>query len=59
MNPIDPGAPNCAGFARVLASMAKVIANFTPVNPIAAPYGYQVAKTVQIYDPFFRNGCVA
>jgi hypothetical protein len=52
-DPIDPGAPNCAGFPSVPACMAKVIANFTPTNPVAAPYGYQVPSAVQTYDPLF------
>lgn len=53
VNPSDPGVPNCEGFASVPACMARVIANFTPTNPVAAPYGYQVPKTVQTYDPLF------
>jgi hypothetical protein len=39
-----PSAPNC---------MAAMIANFTPTNATAAPYGYQIPGAVQTYDPLF------
>jgi hypothetical protein len=47
------GAPNCANFASVPACMATMIANFTPTNPAAAPYGYLIPSSPQIYDPLF------
>jgi hypothetical protein len=41
-NPVQPPAPNCTGFSGVPACMATVIANYTPQNPSAVGYGYQV-----------------
>ncbi len=52
-NAVAPGAPNCSGFASVPACMAQVIANFTPTNPVAVSYGYQVPSAVPTYDPLF------
>jgi hypothetical protein len=52
-NPTNPGAPSCGSFASVPACMATVIANFTPMTPAAVPYGYQVPRKAQIYDPLF------
>jgi PKD repeat protein len=52
-NPVNPGAPNCTGYASVPACMAQVIANFTPTNPAAAGYGYQIPSGTPIYDPLF------
>jgi hypothetical protein len=40
-NPVDPGAPNCSGFATVPACFATVVAHFTPSGN-AVGYGYQV-----------------
>lgn len=40
-NPVNPSAPNCSSFVDVNACMATIIANFTPTNTAAIPYGYQ------------------
>ena len=47
-NPMKPSSPSCSGFASVPACMATLIANFTPTNPVAAPYGHEVPGTVEI-----------
>jgi hypothetical protein len=52
-NPIEPGAPSCSAYANVPACMAQVIANFTPTNPAAAGYGYQIPSSTPVYDPLF------
>jgi hypothetical protein len=52
-NPVNPGAPNCSGYANVPACMATVIANFTPTNSAAAGYGYQIPSSTPVYDPLF------
>ena len=52
-NPVAPGAPNCSGFADVPHCMASVVANFTPLNPAAKSYGYQVPRSTSTYDPLF------
>jgi hypothetical protein len=51
-NPVNPPAPNCGGFSDVPACMASVISNYTPTNPSAVGYGYQVPGP-PAYDPLF------
>jgi hypothetical protein len=50
-NPVDPGAPNCAGYATVPACFAPVVANFRPSGS-AVGYGYQVPGSPS-FDPLF------
>jgi len=52
-NPVEPGAPNCSGYASVPACMATVIANFTPTNAAAKGYGYQIPSSTSVYDSLF------
>jgi hypothetical protein len=52
-NPVAPGAPSCSTYSSVPACMAQVIANFTPTNPAAAGYGYQMPSSASVYDPLF------
>jgi hypothetical protein len=52
-NPVEPGAPNCSGYATTTACMATVIANFTPTNAAAKAYGYQIPSSTSVYDPLF------
>ena len=52
-NPVKPGPPSCGGASSVPNCMATMIANFTPTNPAAAPYGYQVPSAARTYDPLF------
>jgi hypothetical protein len=52
-NATTPGAPNCGSSFSVSNCMATVIANFTPKNLAALPYGYQVPSTTQTFDPLF------
>lgn len=52
-NPGAPGVPSCGNFSSVPACMATVIANFTPKNPAAAGYGYQIPSGTPDYDPLF------
>ena len=52
-NPVAPGAPSCSGYANTEACMATVIADFTPTNPAAAGYGYQVPSAMSVYDPLY------
>jgi hypothetical protein len=51
--PGAPGVPSCGNFSSVPACMATVIANFTPKNPAAAGYGYQIPSSTPEYDPLF------
>jgi hypothetical protein len=53
VNPVVPGAPNCGGYTSVPACMATVITNFTPTNPAAMGFGYQVPSSIPAYDPLF------
>jgi hypothetical protein len=52
-NPTNPGAPSCGSYSSVPACMAAVIANFTPTNPTAMGYGYQIPSSTPVYDPLF------
>jgi hypothetical protein len=52
-NPVIPGAPSCSGTANVPACAATLIANFTPTNASAKPYGYQTPSTTSVTDPLF------
>ena len=52
-NPVAPGAPSCGSATSVPACMATVIADFTPTNPAAAGYGYQIPSGTPVYDPLF------
>jgi hypothetical protein len=52
-NAVAPGAPSCGSATSVPNCMAKVIANFTPTNPAATSYGYQIPGSGQTYDPLF------
>jgi hypothetical protein len=52
-NPVNPPAPNCSGFSSVPACMATVIANYTPTNPSAVGYGYQIPSSTPVADPIF------
>ncbi len=51
--PVAPGVPNCNSFRDVPHCMALVISNFTPTNPTARVYGYQVPQPSAPYDPMF------
>ncbi len=48
-----PAAPNCSTASSVPACMATVISNFTPLNPSAAPFGFQIPGAAPTYDPLF------
>jgi hypothetical protein len=52
-SPVEPGPPNCSNYSSVPACMAQVIADFTPTNPAAAGYGYQIPSSTSVYDPLF------
>jgi len=52
-NPMNPGAPNCGGKSSVPDCMAAVIAGYTPANPAAKGYGYQIPSTTPAFDPLF------
>lgn len=52
-NPVEPSAPSCGSFASVPACMASVVANYTPSNPAATPYGYQAPSAGSVNDPLF------
>ena len=52
-SPSNPGVPSCGSFSSVPACMATVIANFTPTNPSAASYGYQIPSATPTFDPLF------
>ena len=52
-NPTAPGPPHCGGYSNVPACMAIIIENFTPTNPAAAGYGYQVPSASPVFDPLF------
>ena len=52
-NPVNPGAPNCSGAVNVPGCMATAIANYTPTNPAAKAYGYQMPSTTPNNDPLF------
>ena len=52
-NPVDPGQPNCAGKANTVDCMSTVIANYTPANPAAKAYGYQMPQSSSVSDPLF------
>jgi hypothetical protein len=52
-NPVEPGAPNCTGYATTTACMATVIANFTPTAAGASAYGYQLPSSTPVYGPLF------
>lgn len=52
-NPVEPGVPNCGGYASVPACMATVIANFTPTTTAAKAYGYKAPSTTQTSDALF------
>lgn len=54
-NPSTPKAPNCGSYSSVPACMAKVIADFTPTNPAAKGYGYQIPSSTLVYDPLFPD----
>jgi hypothetical protein len=41
-SPSRPGAPSCGSASNVPNCMATVIADFTPTNPSAISYGYQI-----------------
>jgi hypothetical protein len=53
VNAFAPGAPNCGSASSVPNCMAAMIANFTPTNVAALPYGYQIPGAAQTYDPLF------
>jgi hypothetical protein len=53
VNAAAPVAPSCGSATSVPNCMATMIANFTPTNPAAVPYGYQVPSAAPIYDPLF------
>ena len=52
-HPVVPSAPNCASSSNVRACMSTVIANFTPTNAAAKPYGYQIPSASPVHDPLF------
>jgi len=41
VNPTEPSAPNCTGYATTMACMAAVVANFVPQAAGAVALGYQ------------------
>ena len=52
-NPVNPGPPECGGYASVPACMAQVIADYTPTVAAAKSYGYQPVSLTNTPDPLY------
>ena len=49
-----PPAPNCSGYANVIACMAPLIAGLTPTSSsVPAGWGYQPPSSTPIYNPLY------
>jgi hypothetical protein len=49
----DPGPPNCGSASNAPNCMATAIANFTPADGAAKPYGYHIPSLTGVSDPLF------
>ena len=52
-NPVNPGPPECGGYASVPACMAQVISDYTPTVAAARSYGYQPVSLTNTPDPLY------
>jgi hypothetical protein len=52
-NPVNPGPPECGGYASVPACMAQVISDYTPTVAAARSYGYQPVSLNNTPDPLY------